>query len=206
MALLPWECASDVCDLFYAVKQKYHHPRLEMAEFAICFVDTKPFVRGRFNWGKVQKFSPLARLWHADNKKRDFLVILCADAWHSVLNIAQREALLDLHLTRCDVEYVPQTVEENGKKQVVKDEFGRVQMSDEVKYDDDGVPKWKVQPLDLHVFTENVTRYGIWCEDLLSFKDAVEAVEDRKIETVSFSPANKEEEQEKLLSVVKDDA
>jgi hypothetical protein len=63
MALAPWQASDDVNDLFKKLKEKHHHPRLEMANFAICFLDTKPFIKGRFNWGKVQKFTPLAKLW-----------------------------------------------------------------------------------------------------------------------------------------------
>jgi hypothetical protein len=181
MGVAPWEANSDVVDLLNIVKGKHHHPRLEQATFAVCFTDTKPFIKDRFNWGKVQKFSPLARLWHPENKKYDFLFVLSGTAWSNVLSITQREALLDLHLTRCDVDYEPEenTDPVTNKKQVVKDEWGRVQMSNNIKYDDDGVPKWKVHPLDLNVFAENVSRYGIWCEDILTIKKAVQVADNK---------------------------
>jgi hypothetical protein len=59
------------------------------------------------------------------------------------------------------------------KEVVVKDEFGRIQLSKNIKYDEDGIPKWKVHCLDLPVFTENATRYGVWSEELVEFKNAV---------------------------------
>jgi hypothetical protein len=183
MGLAPWQAGTDVIDLFKKVKEKHHHPRLELANFAVCFTDSKPFVKGRFNWGKVQKFSPLAKLWHGENNKYDFLVIICGEAWQNILTMSQREALVDLHLTRCDVDFEPEvnTDPVTGKETVVKDGFGRIQMSNNIKYDDEGVPKWKVHPLDLHVFTENVTRYGVWSEELLDFKKAVEDKQEQQV-------------------------
>ncbi len=76
-------------------------------------------------------------------------------------------------MTRMEAEFLPEVVVENGKKKVQKDEFGRVQYSNELKIDDDGNPKWKVSPLDLLVFTQNVSRYGLWCEELLELNDAI---------------------------------
>jgi hypothetical protein len=176
MALAPWQAGTDVTDLFHEIKTKHHLPRLEMARFAVCFTDTAPFLKGRFNWGKVQKFTPMAKLWHHEDMKYDFLVVLCGEAWQNILDMKQREALVDLHLTRCDVDFEPEMAIDpiTNKNTVVKDEFGRIQMSTNVKVDDDGVPKWKVHPLDLHVFTSNVTRYGVWSEELLDFKKAVD--------------------------------
>jgi hypothetical protein len=124
----------------------------------------------------------MAKLWHHETMKYDFLVILCGEAWQNILNMAQREALADLHLTRCDVDFEPETTTDpiTNKVTPVKDAFGRIQMSNNVKMDDEGNPKWKVQPLDLHVFTENVTRYGVWSEELLDFKKAVDHIAKNK--------------------------
>jgi hypothetical protein len=177
MATLPWPAGQDVLDLFTVVKEKHHHDRLFQAKIAVCFSETKPFIKGRFNWGKVMKFSPLMKLWHPTHSKYDFMVILCADAWHSILNSYQKEALVDLHLTRCSVDYIPaMAVDEYGKNKVVKDEWGRIQYTNEIKFDDENNPKWKVLPLDILVFTENVLRYGPWSEDIHMFKEALDQV------------------------------
>lgn len=170
--MLSWFANQEVQELLEVVKNKHHVPRLADARIAVCFEDSKPFVGDRFNWGRVRKFSQSAKLFHPDNKKYDFAITLCADAWVSVLDAKQREALLDLRLECCQVEYVPVTTEENGKKHVVKDEWGRVQYTNEFKMDDDG-PKWKVIPLDLNVYQANVSRYGCWCSDLLDFKNSL---------------------------------
>lgn len=170
-----WPASDDVRQIFTMVKEKYHHDRIGTSKIAVAFVDSKPFIKGRFNFGKVVKFSNMAKLWHPAQGKFDFLSILCSDAWHSLLNANQREALVDLHLTRCSVEYEPEFAEdEKGKKHPIKDEWGRIQLSTNMKFDEFGVPKWKVLPQDLNVYTENVIRYGPWCEEILEFKDALE--------------------------------
>lgn len=193
MAIQPWQAGQDVLSLFNTVKEKHHHERLGMANIAVCFNDSKPFIKGRFNWGKVQKFSPLMKLWHPTHGKYDFMIMLCADAWHSILNAYQKEALVDLHLTRCSVEYMPVTaVDDHGKKKVVKDEWGRIEYTNEMKFDDEGNPKWKVLPLDILVFTENVLRYGPWCEDIHLFKQAVDEAPEPPEEEVPITPPEPE--------------
>jgi hypothetical protein len=147
------------------VKDKYHLPRLEQAQIAICITDAKPFRAGKINLGKVSKFSPLNKIWQGT--KYDFCITLCADVWYQILNDVQRESLLDLLLTCCDVEYEPLTQETNGKKSVIKDEWGRVQYSEDIKCDDEGQPKWKVQSIDLLVFASNASRYNLWLKDLI---------------------------------------
>ena len=161
----PWKASQEVHDLLEAVKTKYHLPRLENAVIVVEFKDSKPFPKNRFNWGSVSKFG--SKLWLAGDFT--FRFTICADLWHDVLNDVMREAYLDLLITRCEPVYIPQTVEVNGKKQVVKDDFGRVQFTDEIKLDDDGEPKWQIVPMDLGVMTKNVQRYGLWMEDLIEF-------------------------------------
>ena len=176
--MIVWPASNEVLDIVLKVKEKYHHPRLQEANVALSFNDSKPFLNGRFNWGKTSKFAAAAKIWQA--KKYDFQISLPADSWHSILNADQREAWIDLHLTRCQVDWVPVTVEENGKKKPVKDEWGRVQLTDEMKRDADGEPKWKLWPLDLEVFQGNVLRYGCWCEDLLDFQAVIHNVDKKR--------------------------
>lgn len=166
--MLFWTAPQEVLELADSIRTHHHLPRLEEASIAVSFSDRKPFIGGRFNWGKTSKFSPSAKIWQ--HKKYDFHISLPADTWHSLLDGNQREAWLDLHLTRCTVEYVPATVLENGKKIPRKDEFGRIEYTNEIKRDDEGFPKWKILPLDLFVFQENVSRFGCWCRDLTEFQ------------------------------------
>ena len=174
MSIPPWTAGPEVVTILEEVRAKNHNKRLENAKVALCFNDSKPFIKERFNWGKASKFSSLAKLWHAKDKKYDFQILLPADGWYQVLQGEQREAWLDLHLCRFRPEMIPATVEENGKKKVIKDKFGRIEYTDEIRLDEQtGEPIWKVDPLDLHVFAENAKRYGVWCECLQEFKEAL---------------------------------
>lgn len=159
-----WKAPANVYDLLQEIKEKHHHPRLEQAKIAVAFNDAKSYIGDRINLGKVSKFSSFNKMWMGE--QYDFSIILCSDVWHSILNPMQREALLDLHLTCCQVEYIPETVVEGTKKNVVKDEHGLTKYTNEMKLDDDGNPKWKRIPLDLYVFCDNVSRYGLWCQPL----------------------------------------
>lgn len=172
MANETWKAPVEVAELLDEVKNKFHKDRLGNASIVICFVDAKPFVNNKLNLGKVSKFSPLVKLWQ--NKPHDFCIVIPASLWHSILKGPEsRLAYLDLMLSRCSVEYELDVVEENGKKKKNKDEWGRVQYSDVVKLDENGNPKWKVLPLDLEIFSENVRRYGLWNEQLLDFAASI---------------------------------
>tara|TARA_Y100000034_G_scaffold44535_1_gene54643 strand:- start:1659 stop:2168 length:510 start_codon:yes stop_codon:yes gene_type:complete len=156
-----WQAPANVIDLLEEIKNEHHSPRLDQATIGVCFADSKAFPNNRLNYGKTSKFTSFARIWQ--QRKLDFCLTLCADVWHSVLSEDGKRALIDLHLTRCEVEWEP-VLDENGKP--AKDEWGRVQYTEEIKYNDDGTPKWKVLPLDLTVFADNVRKYGLWCEEL----------------------------------------
>ena len=144
-----------------------NHQRLETATISVAFNDSKPFKGNRLNWGKVVKFSEFNKIFQG--QRTDFCINICADVWQRILTPEQHEAYLDLNLSRCDAELVPETIEVNGKKQVVKDEYGRVSYTNEIKLDDEGKPKWRVLPMDLLVFSKNASRYGLWCVELDQF-------------------------------------
>jgi len=168
---ITWKATQNVWDLVSEVKLKHHDQRLSQASIAVSFSDSKPFIKDRFNWGNVSRFSGFNKIWM--NTKHDFCIQICSDVWSAILTTEQKEALIDLHLSRCAAEYIPEVIVENDKKVVVKDQWGRVQYTNEVKLDDEGNPKWRVLPLDLIVFTQNVGRYGLWCNELNDFKQAI---------------------------------
>ncbi len=171
MSVLPWKASEEVHTLLNQVKKKNHSPKLDHASIGVAFEESKPFKKnGSLNWGKTLKFSHLNKLWMAP--LYDFCIVIPSDIWHDILSVEQKEPYLDLRLTCCDVEYEPETVMENNKKVVVKDEYGRVTYTNKIKFDDEGKPKWKVLPLDLHTYSKNVGRYGLWCNDLLDFNKA----------------------------------
>lgn len=171
--MLFWTAGNDVFELVDKVKNSHHLPRLAEANIAICFCDKKAFVRDRFQWGKVNKFSPTAKLWHGKTHF-DFLITLSSDAWQS-LNDVQKEALIDLHLSCAQVDYMPEMIEENGKKIPVKDELGRISYTNEIKRDDEGNPKWRVDKLDVYSIQENVRRYGCWLQEYMELKSVIES-------------------------------
>lgn len=176
MAINHWKASPDIQELMQTVKEKNHKPRLENASIVVCFEDSKPFPRNKLNLGKVLKFNEFHKLWQGH--RYDFCIVLCSDVWYSLLVDSGREALLDLQLGRCEVEYIPETVEENGKKKVIKDEWGRIQYTEQIKVNDVGDPAWRVVPLDPPVFTRNVRKYGLWFDDLVDLQHAIAHVKD----------------------------
>lgn len=170
-----WKAPPEIVNLVTELQNKDHLPRLAGASMACCLDDSKPFLNNKLNLGKVSKFSPAAKLWQG--QPHDFCLNICSELWESVLTLSQRPAYLDLLLCRCVVEYVPEMADEtkNGKRvrKPLKDRWGRIQYTTEIKLDNDGNPKWKVVPADLEVLAENIRRYGLWCEPLLELKDAI---------------------------------
>lgn len=167
----PWKAPDEVVQLMSVVKSKNHSPRLDDCRVAICFDEGKVFIKNRLNLGKLTKFSPMAKLYQRE--KYDFCLIVPMELWSTALQPDAREAYLDLMLTRLDMEYIPEVVEENGKKIKLIDDFGRIQYSKVPKTDKEGNVKWKIDPLDLEVFAKNVRRYGIWQEELASIHEAI---------------------------------
>lgn len=172
----PWPAADNVIQILEKVKS--NHKRLKDANIAVCFEDTKPFIRGSFNLGKTTKFSDAHKLWHAD-QPYDFLITLSSDAW-DILSSEQKEAWLDFRLCCCQAEMVPEEIEENGKKKPVKDKWGRIVYTDVVKTDDDGNPKWKSVKADIAVIQDNIARYGCWSQDFVDLKSAIKQADLRK--------------------------
>lgn len=170
-----WIAPDNVISMLNELKTS-NHSRLitESGECGVTVVlaDVKPFINNRFNWGTVKKFSEFNRLFMPT--PIDFCIVVSSDAWHQILDNDQRKALIDLHLTRIEPEYLPEVNVVNGKKKPVKDEFGRVVYSQELKLDENGQVKWKVNPLDLCTFIDNVVRFGCWAEELQNFKEAME--------------------------------
>lgn len=165
-----WKAPDNVSQLLDTVINQWHMPRLEQATIGVAFTDSKPYVGDRINLGRVSKFSEFNKLWMS--QALDFSLQICADVWHEILNPHQREAYFDLLLCCCQVDYIPETIVENGKKKTVKDDLGRTKYTNQIKTDEEGHPKWKVMPLDIYAFTDNVSRYGLWCEPLMEFWQA----------------------------------
>lgn len=184
MAVFELEKDSDVYQILKE-QIRIHHPHLEEAKIVIYVND-----KNKLNGQKVV----IAESSKASTKLKasidaDFTITIYAMAWGN-LNPEQKKACMDHELYHCGVQYVPVTEESSdsggaapGKKKgkkpkakVVKDEFGRVQYTNEIKRDENGVPKWKLIPHDLEEFRNVVEHHGFWDEDLQYFK----AVMDKK--------------------------
>lgn len=144
---------------------KESHSRLEGAGVVICFADAKAFKDGRMNWGKVAKTNPLTKALTANVGEFEFVITIPFETWQ-FLNNEQKNALLDLHLSRCTPVYLPKTEVVNGKKIPVQDEYGKIEYTDEYKLDKDGCIIWKVLQLDLPIFVDNVKKHGAWCHEM----------------------------------------
>jgi hypothetical protein len=175
--MLIWKAGPVEAAKLQEVKLK-NHPNLELATIALAFCDAKPFIRNKFNWGKVSKFSPLSKIWIGE--QYEMAIVISSDAWLDICNDAQREALLDLNLSRISPKYLPETIEENGKQVKVKDERGCTKYSTNIKYNDDGSVCWEVAQLDISVFSKSISRYGLWYEDLLQIKQAIDEHEEKQ--------------------------
>jgi hypothetical protein len=171
MSSNPWKASEEIIALLDFVKSKHHSPRLDDCRIAVCFNDSKPFANNKLNLGKLSRFSATAKLWQRE--KHEFCLSIPMELWTTVLDAGQREAYLDLMLTRLDMDYLPEFIEENGKKIKIVDEFGRTQYSNVPKEDKEGNIKWKIEPLDLEVFSKNVRKYGLWQDELMTFKEAI---------------------------------
>lgn len=168
----PYPANQQVFELFDKVKQQYH-PGLAEARIAVALVDAKPFIKNKFNFGKISKFSDAHQIWHPENRSYQFLSTLVLDVWNDILDNHQREALADLHLECCKIEYEPVTVEVNGKKKVVKDEYGCVEYTNVFKLDKDGEKIYKVEKIDIQILSANIKRYGLWLEDFVEFANVL---------------------------------
>jgi hypothetical protein len=169
---VPTKAGPQIVAQMKEIKEK-NHPHLEQALIAVEFTETKPYVKDRLNLGKVSKFSKSIKIYLPKDANYDFRLSLPSEVWYGLLKEPQKVAWLDLLLTQCQVEYEPNTVVVNGKKQVVKDEFGRVEYTDVMKCDDEGIPMWKVVPCDLSVYTKNIKRYGLWFEDVIELANVI---------------------------------
>ncbi len=108
----------------------------------------------------------------------DFTITLYMMPWGD-LNTSQKRACLDHELYHCGVHYEPvkeqvgQSRQGRPRMQVVRDEYGRVQYTNEIKRDVNGEPKWRLIPHDLEEFDEIVERHGRWDESIQSFSEAL---------------------------------
>jgi hypothetical protein len=149
-----WEAPLEIEQLVKRIKQE-HHKRLTQASVWVLVSDAPGIRDNRIIATQSKKATKTEKL----TTGHDFKIIVMAETW-SNLTDAQREVAIDEALCRCGVKYIPQTVEVNGKKEVVKDDLGRTIYTDQIAYDKEGNPKWKIEPPDAGLYFDLLKRHG----------------------------------------------
>lgn len=155
-----WNATAQICDLGRKVKEQFHHPRLALASIWWLLCDSKPIQSDRFVAVKIQRCNKAEKL----ETGHDFKVMVIAEAWEMLTN-DQREQALDEAMCRCGVKYIPQMIEISGRKEPIKDDLGRIVYTDQIAYDNEGNPKWKIEQPDAGLFYAMLLRRGQYSEE-----------------------------------------
>lgn len=161
-----WEATHDIKKSLLAIRDQ-HHPHLIAASFWLLVTDAGHLSGNRVRYWRSAVTSKEERL----ATQMDFKVTLYAGSWSEATD-RQREIILDEALSGCGVKYVPQTVEVNGRKEVVKDDLGRIVYTDQIDYDLEGRPKWCRMAHDAAIFFGMVRRHGDYCDELENLQRA----------------------------------
>jgi hypothetical protein len=154
-----WEAPEEIRRMAEQIKLE-HHPHLSQAGLWVLCSDGKAIRNNQLLVTQSKKSTKTEKL----STGRDFKIIVMMEAW-SLLPDAARRIALDEALCRCGVKYVPQTVEVNGRKEVVKDELGRIIYTDQMEYDTEGVPRWRINPPDAALYYPLLVRHGQYAEE-----------------------------------------
>lgn len=113
----------------------------------------KPSVDGRLTLGQCVKASDLQK----EFSQFDFVIVLNYEAWHSKKwTDAMRLALLDHELCHATV---------------------ALDAGDEVKYDEDNHPVFRLRKHDVEEFREIIDRHGCWKDDLRLLAETIKEME-----------------------------
>ncbi len=154
-----WEAPQEIAQQVRALRDE-HHESLSQASFWVLCTDSKAIRDNRLVVSQTRKCTNTERL----STKHDFKIIVYMEAW-AHLTDPQRRVAMDEALCRCGVKYRPKTVEVNGKKEVVKDDLGRIIYTRQIEYDSENRPKWKVNAPDAGLFFALLQRHGEYVEE-----------------------------------------
>ena len=178
MALV-WPAPEEVFEILQNVKDKAH-PQLENVAVVVELSDAQRFKNNRLNLGNVRKFSNANKIWQKGDF--DFCITVVGEVWQEILRGPQREAILDLHLSRIEPVCEPEVIIENKKRIICKDDFGRIIFTETQKLDKNGAPRWRIVPI-LDVLAQSIRRYGYWFDELIEL---------RKIDEIDTGESNEE--------------
>jgi len=185
MAIWELEDNSELYTMLHGLIGRYHS-HLEEAKIVLYACDKN---KNRANKVIIADASKASTKMKASTNA-DFTITVYMTPW-SDLNMNQKKACLDHELCHCGVHYEPVKEAVGGTRggrqrfKVVRDEYGRVQYTNEIKRDENGEPKWRLLPHDLEEFRDIVARHGIWDEDIQSFKEVLDRSVDNSSNTAS---------------------
>ena len=163
-----WQAPEDIKQQVNELKAE-HHPHLAAASLWVLCSDGKAVKDNQIIPTQSKKCTKTEKL----SSGHDFKIIIMAEVWDKLTD-KQRQIALDEALCRCGVQRVPQTVEVNGKKEELKDEFGRTIFTEELAYDKLGQPKWKINPPDAGLYFALLARHGQYSEAAENVHRAIE--------------------------------
>ena len=170
-----WEANEDIKRLLRDIKNE-HHPHLSTASIWVLCSDGKAIRDNHVIATTTQKCTNTERL----SSNHDFKITIMMETW-AHLTDKGREIALDEALCRCGVKYVQQKMDINGRKEVVKDELGRIVYSDEIEYDKEGIPKWKINKPNAGLYFDLLMRRGAYSEEA---ENAVRALDNKPLKGV----------------------
>jgi hypothetical protein len=170
-----WELPKDCLEyqIMNEMIEKYHQP-LKEAKIVLYGCDKNKVNGNMVRFADTSKASVKMKA----SIDADFTITLYMMPWGD-LTLEQKKACMDHELTHCGVHYEPIKEQVGSSKKgkprfkVVKDEYGRKQYTNEIKRDENGVPKWKLEPHDLEEFQSVVKTWGLWQSSIKEFKDAL---------------------------------
>jgi hypothetical protein len=162
-----WQAPDDIRRQVESIKDQ-HHPHLSAATIWVLCSDSKAVRDNRIVVTTSRRCTKTEKL----SSGHDFKITVFTESWSSLPNAA-RTIALDEALCRCGVRYVPAMVEVNGKKEIIKDEWGRIIYTDEIDYDKEGVPRWKINQPDAGVYFGLLTRHGQYAQEVENISRAL---------------------------------
>lgn len=154
-----WQAPEDIRQQVEALKDEHHHHLAHASIWVLCS-DGKSVRDNHIIVSQTKKCTKTEKL----SSGHDFKIVIMMEAWANLPDVA-REIALDEALCRCGVRYVPQMMEINGRKEVVKDELGRTVYTGEIDHDKEGQPRWKINQPDAGLYYKLLQRRGKYSEE-----------------------------------------
>ena len=167
-----WELQSDSVE--YTMMRELisqYHQHLGEAKILLYATDKNKVKDQNVVFAEVAKAPPRLKV----STGADFTITLRMMPWGD-LSIDQKKACLDHQLSHCGVQYEPLKERVGNKMKVIKDEYGRKQLSNDIQRDENGVPKWKISTHDVEEFKDIIARHGIQDDNIQTLKDLLDRV------------------------------